>query len=143
MRLKFRPAERADFADSACRYTSSCTSRFIHLPPLPEALAPSPFLAAGGSSAAAGGSFGVGYLILPQSWSRLSYATTQSSSPLNATKTTNAAARGNLADGDNTFTSRGSMTATTWAAGVRPFGRGSVLTDDLTQGELLCAVRPA
>ncbi len=55
LRLKFCPAESADFADSICRYTSACTLRFIHLPLLPEALAPSPCLAAAGCSATTGG----------------------------------------------------------------------------------------
>ncbi len=49
-------SERADFADSACQYTNSCTNMFFHLPPLPEALAPFAGLAAAGCSAAARGS---------------------------------------------------------------------------------------
>ncbi len=53
---KFRPAESADFADSAGRYTNACTHRFIHSPPLPAALAPFAGLAEAGFSAAAGGS---------------------------------------------------------------------------------------
>jgi hypothetical protein len=56
LRLKFCPAESADFADSAGRYTNACTNRFIHLLPLPEALAPFSCFAAAGCSAAAGGS---------------------------------------------------------------------------------------
>jgi hypothetical protein len=54
--LKFRPAESADFADSADRYTNACTNRFIHLPPLPAALAPFAGLAEAGCLAAAWGS---------------------------------------------------------------------------------------
>jgi hypothetical protein len=56
LRLKFRPAESADFADSAGRYTNACTNRFIHSPPLPAALAPFAGFAEAGCSAAAGGS---------------------------------------------------------------------------------------
>ncbi len=56
LRLKFRPAESADFTDSAGRYTNACTNRFIHSPPLPAALAPFAGLAEAGCSAAAGGS---------------------------------------------------------------------------------------
>jgi hypothetical protein len=67
LHLKFRPAESADFADSAGRNTNACTNRFIHLTPLPGALGPFPDGAAadfakdpppaaarGGSGAAAG-----------------------------------------------------------------------------------------
>ncbi len=56
MRLKFCPAESADFADSAGRYTNACTNRYIHSPPLPAALAPFAGLAEAGCSVAAGGS---------------------------------------------------------------------------------------
>jgi hypothetical protein len=56
LRLKFRPAESADFADSAGRYTNACTNRFLHSPPLPAALAPFAGLAEACCSAAAGGS---------------------------------------------------------------------------------------
>ncbi len=56
LRLKFRPAESADFADSADRYTNACTNRIIHSPSLPAALAPFAGLAEAGCSAAAGGS---------------------------------------------------------------------------------------
>jgi hypothetical protein len=56
LRLKFRPAESTDFADSAGRYINACTNRFIRSPPLPAALAPFAGLAEAGCSAAAGGS---------------------------------------------------------------------------------------
>ncbi len=59
LRLDFAPeicpAESADFANSAGRYTNACTNMLIHLPLLQEALEPFPGFAVGGCSAAAGG----------------------------------------------------------------------------------------
>jgi hypothetical protein len=66
LRLKNFPAESADFADSAGRHTNACTNRFIHhndLLPLPGALAPFAYLAAGGCSAAAWG-LGIGFQMM-------------------------------------------------------------------------------